>query len=211
MNNKQTVFVEEYLKCWNAAEAARRAGYSENTARQMGYENLTKPDIKAAIQERLAEVHMSADEALALQSEIARSNIGVFFKVIEEWMFDPLPTYEILGQKEVVDDSDESNPIKRISYWVRHVAIDLDKVIDPRYSHLIHKFTDSRRTGLGIETYDKQTAIRDALKVHGRFTERVDLTSNGESIAQPLPDEERLARMKQLASTIAEEIKKTDA
>jgi hypothetical protein len=54
LTHKQQVFVEEYLKTWNATEAARRAGYSTDTARQMGSENLAKPYIKAVIEQRLA-------------------------------------------------------------------------------------------------------------------------------------------------------------
>lgn len=47
---KQKVFVAEYVVCRNGAEAARRAKYSEKTARQMAAENLTKPVIQAAIE-----------------------------------------------------------------------------------------------------------------------------------------------------------------
>ncbi|WP_321917802.1 terminase small subunit [Burkholderia cepacia] len=46
---KQQRFVDEYLVDLNASAAARRAGYSERTARAIGDENLTKPDIQAAI------------------------------------------------------------------------------------------------------------------------------------------------------------------
>lgn len=46
---KQQRFVDEFIVSGNAAEAARRAGYSERTARQIAAENLSKPDIKAAI------------------------------------------------------------------------------------------------------------------------------------------------------------------
>lgn len=53
---KQRVFVAEYAVCRNGAEAARRAKYSEKTARQMAAENLTKPDIQAAIAQKEAEV-----------------------------------------------------------------------------------------------------------------------------------------------------------
>ena len=49
---KQQAFVEAY--CGNATEAALRAGYSPHTARFIGNENLTKPDIVAAIAERNA-------------------------------------------------------------------------------------------------------------------------------------------------------------
>ncbi|APE31795.1 hypothetical protein BOX17_13040 [Halomonas aestuarii] len=46
---KKARFVDEYLIDLNANQAAIRAGYSEKTARQVGAENLSKPDIAAAI------------------------------------------------------------------------------------------------------------------------------------------------------------------
>jgi phage terminase small subunit len=46
----------EKQKRFCAKEAAIRAGYSEKTAKQIGQENLTKPDLRAYIDERLAEL-----------------------------------------------------------------------------------------------------------------------------------------------------------
>ena len=48
---KQQAFVAEYLKCGNATEAARRAGYkgSDKTLKSIGTENLSKPVIQGAI------------------------------------------------------------------------------------------------------------------------------------------------------------------
>ena len=51
LTNKQQRFVEEYLIDLNATQAAIRAGYSEKTAKSVGHENLTKPDIAKAIEE----------------------------------------------------------------------------------------------------------------------------------------------------------------
>ena len=48
---KQQRFVEEYLIDLNATQAAIRAGYSEKTARDIGCENLAKPNIAKAIEE----------------------------------------------------------------------------------------------------------------------------------------------------------------
>ena len=53
MNNltpKQQRFCEEYAVDLNATQAAIRAGYSSKTARSIGQENLTKPDIQNYIQ-----------------------------------------------------------------------------------------------------------------------------------------------------------------
>lgn len=49
MTPKQEAFVREYLIDLNATQAAIRAGYSEKTAHATGHENLSKPEIAAAI------------------------------------------------------------------------------------------------------------------------------------------------------------------
>lgn len=55
MTKKQKRFVEEYLVDLNATQAAIRAGYSPQTARDIGCENLTKPNIQNAIATAMAE------------------------------------------------------------------------------------------------------------------------------------------------------------
>tara|TARA_R110000823_G_scaffold179223_1_gene311603 strand:+ start:1063 stop:1491 length:429 start_codon:yes stop_codon:yes gene_type:complete len=51
LNAKQMRFCEEYLIDLNATQAAIRADYSEKTAKQIGSENLSKPDIAEYIAE----------------------------------------------------------------------------------------------------------------------------------------------------------------
>ena len=55
MTKKQKRFVEEYLIALNATQAAIRAGYSPATAKEIGCENLTKPNISEAIAKAMAE------------------------------------------------------------------------------------------------------------------------------------------------------------
>ena len=55
MTQKQKRFIEEYLIDLNATQAAIRAGYSPDTAKAIGSENLTKPDIRAQIDRAMAE------------------------------------------------------------------------------------------------------------------------------------------------------------
>ncbi|KZU53071.1 terminase small subunit [Lactiplantibacillus plantarum] len=73
---KQRKFADEYIKSGNAADAARKAGYSKRSARSVGQENLTKPDIKKYIDEQMAEIAskriMDATEAVELLTSIAR-------------------------------------------------------------------------------------------------------------------------------------------
>lgn len=53
---KQQRFVEEYLVDLNATQAAIRAGYSAKTASEVGFENLRKPQIAAAVEAQRAKV-----------------------------------------------------------------------------------------------------------------------------------------------------------
>lgn len=81
LNSKQQMFVESYLQCFNATQAALSAGYSENSARAIGAENLTKPDISNVISQRLRESAMSADEVLMRLAEQARGEHGKYITV----------------------------------------------------------------------------------------------------------------------------------
>ena len=62
---KQQRFVEEYLIDLNATQAAIRAGYSRNCARQIASENLAKHDI----QEAIAEAKKERSEATKIDAE----------------------------------------------------------------------------------------------------------------------------------------------
>lgn len=77
---KQELFVQEYLVDLNATQAAIRAGYSEQTAAQTGYENLRKPDIADAIAaaqaDRLQRIGMTGDQVLRELAEIAQSDVN---------------------------------------------------------------------------------------------------------------------------------------
>ena len=73
MTPKQMRFVSEYLIHLNATQAAISAGYSVKTARAIGCENLTKPDIAAAIAAGAAKQLESADlSATRVLEEIRR-------------------------------------------------------------------------------------------------------------------------------------------
>jgi phage terminase small subunit len=55
LTDKQELFAREYLKDLNATQAAIRAGYSERTAKEVGYENLTKPHVLELVAELKAQ------------------------------------------------------------------------------------------------------------------------------------------------------------
>jgi hypothetical protein len=69
LNDRQTRFVQEYCKDFNATQAAIRAGYSENGAGQTGHALLKNPEIEEAIEERKIEIaiHAKIDAAWVLR------------------------------------------------------------------------------------------------------------------------------------------------
>lgn len=78
MNPMQWKFVHEYCVDLNATKAAIRAGYSEHTAEQLGYQLLQKPSVKAAIDERLEDIAtaagITAEKVLRLRWQIATAD-----------------------------------------------------------------------------------------------------------------------------------------
>ena len=90
---KQRRFCDEYLIDLNATQAAIRAGYSEKTAKSIGQENLTKPDIKEYIQKRMDEKEKDLiadqDEVLKYLTSVMRRELSehVVVTVTEERSF----------------------------------------------------------------------------------------------------------------------------
>lgn len=76
---KQKAFADYYIELGNATEAAIKAGYSKKTAKEVGYENLTKPHIKSYIDEIMKEIESDriakAEEVLAFLSSSLRGDV----------------------------------------------------------------------------------------------------------------------------------------
>lgn len=76
---KQSRFVEEYLTDLNATQAAIRAGYRQQNAGIIGFENLTKPYIRDAIEaaqrERSARTGITADRVVQEIARVAFSSL----------------------------------------------------------------------------------------------------------------------------------------
>ena len=76
MTPRQRKFCDEYLISGNATDAAIKAGYSPNTAKQTGSENLAKPDLKAYIETELDKIHSAkiadAEEVMKYLTAVMR-------------------------------------------------------------------------------------------------------------------------------------------
>lgn len=110
LNPRQRKFVSAYLQRPNATWAAKQADYSEKTAAEMGYENLRKPQIRAALRLGWAEAGMSAEEVRARTEEVARASLEDFYSFDQIQVRPPMlrPVSELLAElREEIDFEEE--------------------------------------------------------------------------------------------------------
>ena len=116
LTSKQAVFAVEYLKDFNATQAAIRAGYSKKTAGAIGAENLKKPRIRSAIKAAMAEarseVIMSYQEMCERLSRLARRNITDHLDAQGRVDLAAGDSYTIHAVDQLVDGS--GNPIIKL-------------------------------------------------------------------------------------------------
>lgn len=130
LTDRQQRFVEEYLIDLNATRAAVDAGYSEKTARSIGQENLTKPDIQEAIQE--------AQKKRSERTEITQDYVLKSIQETMERCKQAIPVMSQDGGQAMVEDADgelhpmvkfdPSNVLKGAELLGRHLGMFKDKV-----------------------------------------------------------------------------------
>lgn len=113
---KQKAFADYYIECGNATESARRAGYSEKTARFTGAENLTKPNILEYIQQRTASTEKkriaSGDEVLQFFTRVLNGEEKDAFGLDVSISDRMIAGREIL--KRTIDDAKLENERERL-------------------------------------------------------------------------------------------------
>jgi phage terminase small subunit len=102
LTSKQQMFCEYYIENWNASDAARRAGYSENTCGEIGYENLKKPQIKEYITEIQKDI---AKIAGISRLSIVKDLIQI--KDLAEQDKDQLKAIEVINKMVGFNDADK--------------------------------------------------------------------------------------------------------
>lgn len=166
LTDKQRAFIEAYFVCgMNATEAAMQVYTCKDrhVAQSIGGENLSKPMIRARIDARLQQFHMTADEVLARIAYHARGSLEDFV--------DP--------DSGVIDLS-AAKDAKTLGLIKRY-----------RTKQIINSKDDTEILETEIEMYDAQAALRDLGKHLGLFVERnvslnVDLTTLSEDELQQL-------------------------
>lgn len=130
---KQSRFIDEYLVDLNATQAALRAGYSRNTASEIGYENLNKPQLASEIRQRME----SRQETTAINAETVQA-----------------------GLLEIATD-DTATASARVQAWTqlgRSVGMFTDRVA---YSGDLREHAIQRARELGISDEEALEIVKD--------------------------------------------------
>lgn len=108
---KQKAFADNYIELGNATEAARKAGYSEKTARVIGQENLLKPAISSYIAERLKQIEdiriADVSEVLQFFSSVMRGEVK------DQFEMDAALSDRLSAGRELMKRYDKSDAGKR--------------------------------------------------------------------------------------------------
>lgn len=162
---RQQLFVEQYLLTLNATQAAKRSGYSERRAAELGYQLLRKATVQAAIaaaqQERSKRTEVSADFVIA--------------KLVEE----------------VNRPDDRTSPaarVKALELLARHLGMLVDRhehqhAGDPGFPihHSLEAITHDQRIARISEILALANRRRHAGLLDGRGTPRTGPFANGEA------------------------------
>ncbi|WP_438497152.1 terminase small subunit [Paenibacillus sp. IHBB 3054] len=157
---KQRIFVLEYLRTFNATQAAIAAGYSKKTAYAIGWENLRKPEIQAAIKQA---------------KEQFTDELGLDIKrIIAEWMkiaFADTGDYVNFGSREFPLHTKKGDPVldedgKQLTGIQNFVNLVNSDAVDTSVISEVKEGKD----GFSVKLYNKI----EALKQLGKYKDYMD-------------------------------------
>lgn len=186
---RQEQFCREYIIDLNATQASIRAGYSEKTASEMGYENLRKPQIAERIaalkQESIKrvrnerELELSADATLREMNSISQATLAAFFDINErgEPILNLIKAEELglLGTLKKIKFK-ELPPIKFVE-----MGIEIERKV----------------VAVELELWDKVGAGEKMMKHHGILKEKTEVDGMNELVKALQAGRDRVAKLRE--------------
>lgn len=151
---KREAWLKEYLKCWNATEAARRVSFAHPNTQ--GPRLLLDVGIKALIDEYI----MNADEAAANITDIARGDMADLMSITSSGF-----TLELMVKDPITGEMKVNPNTKLIKKIKQKVTTYLAKKEDEEDREVIET---------EIELYSRHEANRDILKYRGKMIDRTE-------------------------------------
>lgn len=128
LNAKVKTFADEYIICLNAAEAARRAGYAEKTARIRGAQLLNDPLVSEYIQQRMAskeeKLIATQDDILKFLTDVMNGNIKEQIPLLDGDGYQKLAELDAAQPKDRIKAAELLG--KRYKMWTDKQEIDQD-------------------------------------------------------------------------------------
>jgi len=168
LTEKERLFCHQYIIDWNGARSARAAGYSEDSAKQIAYENLTKPYLKQYIEliKNNFEEESGISKLRNLQelAKIAYSSISHLHDTWTElatWDEIKESNPDVMSAVESIDTKTETRVYKTDG--------DDEQEVEVKY--------------VKIKLYSKTTAIGMINEMLGyKMPTKMDMTTNGHSL-----------------------------
>lgn len=159
LTEKQELFCQLYLIDFNATKAAKEAGYSEETAHSIGWENLRKPEIQARITE-------------------LRLDTGKTFNITRERIAQELALIAFGDTKHIFN---ENGGLKSPEEWT------FEGRIISSYEESLTEFGDEKtggtKTTKKVRQWEKTKALEQLCRLMGyNAPEKFDHTTLGEKI-----------------------------
>lgn len=182
LTNKQRRFCEEYVIDLNATQAAIRAGYREKTARFIGSENLSKPNIKNCIEK--------------LQADISKRN-----RITIDYLVTEFHAIEKDSINNYVD-------FKKVRNGVKMILKKDYAEMDTRNIQQLNMYPGGSIKS--IKLYARDNALEQLGRHIGFFNDQLTVKNNLEDVLKGLSDGDKLSEdhLRRLAELIFEHQKK---
>jgi hypothetical protein len=136
---------------------------SYDAAKSSASDTLTKPNVKAEIKRILTERAMSAEEAIARVGAIAKAELFPFIRIDDDGF-----VYFNFSDPQA----------REHLYLVKKMKTKRER----RVAGAGKSAEAWEGEWVEVELHDAHAALRDILKMHGKLTDRVDLTSGGKEL-----------------------------
>ena len=166
-SEKEQIWLSEYLKCFNATEAARRAGYTWPNVQGQQKKEKFRDEIKRVLSERA----YSPEEIIDELQQIAQGDLGDMMEVTSMGFSIDMKTAKKNGLTKLIRKAKQNTTL---------------------YQSKSELVPDSETHEIEIELYSRHEALRDLAKVHALFVDRTRNDSDALTMLLAMKNEGKL-------------------
>ena len=166
-SEKEQIWLSEYLKCFNATEAARRAGYTWPNVQGQQKKEKFRDEIKRVLSERA----YSPEEIIDELQQIAQGDLGDMMEVTSMGFSIDMKTAKKNGLTKLIRKAKQKTTL---------------------YQSKSELVPDSETHEIEIELYSRHEALRDLAKVHALFVDRTRNDSDSLTMLLAMKNEGKL-------------------